>query len=204
MSIILRSLMTVTSIFIKSRMCPVLMLIVFTTSFSVRSEAIEAQWEVHQVRFLFTGFSTAYTCDGIEHSLRRLLKILGARDDVRVETSCTNGRDPNRIHRVKLAFAMPVPADSSDLSSEVFPARWEDVKVVGQSSRYLDNGDCELLEQFERQVMPKLKIKNTGRKIRCAPYRSEYNRIRVKISALKILEKTELEADRSPEINKEQ
>ncbi|NKB38411.1 MAG: hypothetical protein GKR93_14810 [Gammaproteobacteria bacterium] len=160
------------------------------------AETVEAQWKVHQVRFRFVGFSTAYTCDSIEYTLSRLLKILGARDDVRAEASCTSGRNPNRVQRVKLAFALPVLANDTDVSAEVFPARWEEVKVVGHSSRYLDSGDCELLEQFEREVMPKLQVKNTGRKIRCVPYRSELNRIRLKVSALKILEKKELETNR--------
>ena len=182
----------------------VLIAVLLLTVQPASTEIVEAQWQVHQVRFRFVGLSTAYTCDSIEHTLSRLLKILGARDDVRAETSCTNGRNPNRVHRVKLAFAMPVLSEGSDLSGEVFPARWEDVKVVGHSSRYLDHGDCELLEQFERQVMPKLQIKNVGRKIRCLPYRSDFNRIRVKISALKIMEKTELETNRNPDLNREQ
>ena len=162
----------------------------------LRAETIEAQWQVHQVRFQYMGLSTMYTCDGIENSLLRLLKLLGARDDARVETKCVNQLQARRFHRVLMAFAMPVPADKSDLSKEIFPAQYEEVRVVGSRSRLLNGGDCELLEEFERKVMPKLKVNKLGRKIRCIPNRREFNSLRYRVSALKMVETEELEPER--------
>lgn len=169
----------------------------FSSSFFVRAEILEAQWEVHQVRFRFVGLSTAYTCDSIESNLRRLLKLLGARDDVRAESSCTNHSAVQRFHRVRLAFAMPVPADKTDISREIIPAEWQEVRIVGKLSRYLDPGDCELLEQFERQVFPRLQVRNSSKKIHCVPYRREFSNLRLRVTALKALEKTELEGGRN-------
>ena len=162
----------------------------------LRAEVIEAQWQVHQVRFQYMGLSTMYTCDGIENSLLRLLKLIGARDDARVEAKCVNQLQARRFHRVLLAFAMPVPADKSDLSKEVFPAQYEEVRVVGSISRLLNGGDCELLEEFERKVMPQLKVSKLGRKIRCIPNRREFNSLRYRVSALKKVENEELEPGR--------
>ncbi len=171
----------------------------FGASYSVCAEILEAQWEVHQIRYRFVGLSTAYTCDSIERKLKRLLKLLGARDDIRAESSCVSGGRVDRFHRVKLAFAIPVPADRTDISREIIPAEWQEVKVVSRRSGHLDPGDCELLEQFERQVLPLLQVRNMNRRTHCAPSRSEFNSLRLRLTALKALEKTELEEGRNEE-----
>ncbi len=162
---------------------------------SVLAEAapVEAQWEVYQVRFRYTGMSSHYTCQGMENTLKRLLRLIGARDDMRVEARCSSFSRIERFQRVNMAFALPVPRDTTDISDEVFPAEWQEVRVSGVSSRYLDDGDCELLEEFERQVMPKLNIENTGRKIRCVPFKREFNRVNLRVKALIAQEQPELE-----------
>ena len=166
---------------------------------SAQEEMLEAQWQAYQVRFHFIGQSSAYTCDGIESTLSRLLKLLGARDDIRVEASCYSSNKPERILRVKLAFALPVLADKTDIAAEIIPAQWQEVKIIGTQSRYLGEGDCELLEQFQRQVLPLLQIRNLKNKIRCIPYRQNYNSSRAHYSVLKAMEKMELEVNRDEE-----
>jgi hypothetical protein len=166
-----------------------------------RAETVEVQWQVHQFRFNYIGMNTAYTCDGVERTLKRLLKLLGARDDARVETKCVNHRQVMRFHRILLAFAMPAPADKTDLTREVLPGQWQDVRITGNLSRYLDAGDCELLEQFQRWIMPQLHVKNLGGSIHCIPHRREFNNLRVRLSALKTVEQIELEANRNRPAN---
>jgi len=173
--------------------CSAALLGCIVTSIPARTEIVEAQWKVYQVRFRFIGLNTAYTCDSIEHTLKRLLALLGARDDVRAESACTGQHRIKQVHRVRLAFAMPVPADRTDLSREIIPAKWEEVRVVGRLSRYLDPGDCELLEQFERQVLPLLHVQNVNKRIHCAPYHRQYNTMSLKMMALKAVESDELE-----------
>lgn len=169
----------------------------FSLNFSVSAENLEAQWEVQQIRFRYTGFSTFYTCDGIERKLRRLLILLGARDDARVEALCNNQNRVDRFHKLQLAFAMPVPADKTDISREIIPAEWQDVRIIGKLSRYLDAGDCELLDQFQRQVLPHLQVRVLKKRLYCIPNRREMNNLGLRISALKALEKTELEDGRN-------
>jgi len=164
-----------------------------SADFAVQAEVLEAQWEVHQIRFRYKGFSTYYTCDGVERTLKRLLKLIGARGDVRVESKCINRNTIQQYHKILLAFAMPVPADKTDISREIIPAEWREVRIVGNLSRYLDAGDCELLEQFQRQVLPHLQVRETNKKLNCVPFRRQYNNLRFRMSALKALEKTKLE-----------
>ena len=164
---------------------------------------------VRNVKFYYDSSSNHYSCDGIRRKLKRLLILLGARHDVRVESSCPNeGRNLRnnyvrrlqRTHNVRLAFAMPVPADKTDISREIIPAEWRETRVVGKLSRYLNAADCELLARFQRQVMPYLHVRSDSNNLHCTQQRggydimNNYGSIRVRMTALKALEKTELEA----------
>jgi hypothetical protein len=179
--------------FIKFLTICLICITIIGTAAPVKSEILEAQWEVKQVRFRFVGMSTAYTCDSMENILKRLLRLLGARDDARAESRCIGNNGLSRVHRVKLAFAIPRLADKTDISREIVPAEWQEVKITGRSSRHLDSGDCELMEQFERQVLPHFQVSKLNKRIRCVPSRSEFNNVRLKLNVLKVLEKTELE-----------
>ena len=168
----------------------------FITNYSVRAEILEAQWEAHQIKFHYSGFSTHYTCDGIEHKVKRLLKLFGARDDARIENTCLGHSRIQRFHRMRLAFSTPVPADKTDISREIIPAEWQEVRIVGKLSRYLNSGDCELVEQFQRQVLSHLQVRNSKNRLHCIPYHHALNNLRLRMSALKVLEKPELEERR--------
>jgi hypothetical protein len=169
-----------------------------TSSVPAKAEPIEAQWKVYQIRFNYYAFNTFYSCDAIERKLERLLILLGARDDARVEVKCygsdsLNRRREQRSYNLLLAFAMPVPADRTEISKEVFPAEWQETRVVGSLSRYLDGGDCELVDQFQRFVLPHLEVKRSNRSLHCLPMRRPSNKLRVHMTSLRALEKTELE-----------
>lgn len=156
---------------------PVLTLaaIVISSLLTVRAEVVEAQWQVYQIRFFYQGFTTYYTCDGLERKLRRLLLLLGARDDARAESRCVDVNDlrsssvrrTRRAQWVNLAFAMPVPVDETDLSREIIPAEWQEISVTGIQSRYMEAADCEMLEQFLRYVLPRLIIKSSKNSLYC-------------------------------------
>ncbi len=185
-----------------------IMLSIFSISYPVRSEILDAQWQVYQVRFYYTSFSTHYTCDGIERKLRRLLILMGARNDARVESACADHRDLRsrsvkrfqRAHRLKLAFAMPVPVDETDIPGEVISAEWQKVRIVGSLSRHLDGDDCELLAQFQHQVAPQLLVRSMKKKLHCNPDHRKLGvqrtrqRLKLYMTALMAITKKELEA----------
>lgn len=185
-----------------------------TPDYSVQAEILEAQWEVYQIRFFYNGFNVQYSCDGIERKLRRLLILLGARNDARVESTCTDLRNNlrsdyvthiQRSQSIALAFAMPIPVDKTDISREIIPAEWQDTRVVGKLSRYMEAADCELLDQFLRKVIPRLQVRSLINRLHCPAPRREmdgfgrYRTLNFRVNALKALEKTELEARRKNE-----
>jgi hypothetical protein len=174
------------------------------TTTPASAEIIEAQWKVYQIRFNYYPFRTFYSCDAIERKLERLLLLLGARNDARVEMRCfgndnLKSRREHRSYKMLLAFAMPVPADKTDITKEIIPAEWKETRVAGSLSRYLDGGDCELVDQFQRFVIPHLEIKKSTNSLHCSPMRRPSSKLRIKMTSLRAVEKTELEETGSKE-----
>ena len=169
------------------------------------AEIVEAQWKAYQVRFNYFPFRTFYSCDAIERKLERLLILLGARDDARAEVKCYGNdnlkrRREQRSYKLLLAFAMPVPADKTEITKEIFPAEWHETRVAGSLSRYLDGGDCELVDQFQRYVVPLLQVKRSTKSLHCSPMRRPSSKLRIRMTSLKALEKTELEETRVKQV----
>ena len=181
---------------LKSAVMLLALLCVFELPQTIANEQIEAQWKVYQIHFRYTGFAAHYTCDGIEYKLKRLVELLGARDDVRIENSCFGTGNIERFHRVLLAFALPVPADKTELDNEIIPAQWQEIEISGRRERYIDEGDCELVEQFYRQVIPKLGFKKIKNRLRCIPGRRDFNALNLRLTGLKAMKVESLEQNR--------
>jgi hypothetical protein len=192
----------------QSRFVIFLLLVVcnLTIHQSVSAQIIEAQWKAYQVRFNYYPFRTFYSCDAIERKLERLLILLGARNDARAEVKCYGNdnlkrRREQRSYKLLLAFAMPVPADKTEISKEIFPAEWHETRVAGSLSRYLDGGDCELVDQFQRYVVPLLQVKKSTNSLHCSPMRRSSSKLRIRMTSLRAIEKTELEEASMNKIN---
>ena len=161
-------------------------------------EPIAAKWEAQQIRFTYSGFGTHYTCDGIRYKVEKLLLELGARDDVRIESSCTSRLgEAQRFHKLLLAFAMPVPAEDSDITEETFPAKWKEVRLRANRPRDLGAAECELVEQFNRQVVSKLDARDIENRLRCIPREYSFSAINLKMTVLKQQKDIELEPERN-------
>jgi hypothetical protein len=132
------------------------------------AETVSARWQPYQIKFHFSSFDTYYSCDGIAGKMKSLLLAIGARNDVRIEDSCFGQSSQVQLdHRLLVAFALPVVADNNDNPEDIFPARWRDVQIRKNRPRYLDGGDCELVEHFIGQILPQLITRDIQNKIRC-------------------------------------
>ncbi len=71
-------------------------------------------WQDHELEFQFVGFTTTYSCDGLESKLRLLLTRLGARPGFTVWAyGCARGGGiPDRFARARLKFATLQPASA--------------------------------------------------------------------------------------------
>lgn len=153
-------------------------------------DPVQAIWKRQEVQFYFQSFTTFYSCTGLENAVRRYMEALGERVEVRVNSpECPGGIA--RMPRVRLDIVSAVPATAEALaeqeaqrarlelaqrvrggprdpydSFEPFPARWQRVSLARRLD--IEQGDCELIEQLQRKVLPKLAVRLIDDGPRCA------------------------------------
>lgn len=174
---------------------------------------VQAVWQQHEVNFTYMGFTSLYSCDGLEDKLERLLKAAGARDDARVSArGCEFGHSyVARMPHAKLVFHTLVPADAVPSPPPVAapaaaPAKqlgrdapklrkdpplpataiatWRPVEFRSRTPRWLEPGDCELVDQFRREVLPKFTTRDLVGGARCTPHQQSVLDIRLTFAVL--------------------
>jgi hypothetical protein len=132
-----------------------------------------AVWTPKEVQFVYMGFTTHYTCDGLRDAVREMLLQLGARkDDLKVyETPCSNPTRPDPFPGVKIKMSVLEPApDNPSADAQVVQAYWKPVKLPYRESGVNAAGQCELIEQFNQKVLPLFTTRNVDVKTTCVPH----------------------------------
>jgi hypothetical protein len=136
-----------------------------------------AVWTPKEVQFTYMGFTTHYTCDGLRDTIREMLLQLGARkDDLKVtEQPCAG--DPNRPNpfpgvKIKMSVLQPAPATPS-ADNPVVQAHWKSVKLPYRDNSINAAGQCELLEQFNKSILPLFTTRNVDLHATCVPHQLE-------------------------------
>ena len=132
---------------------------------------VAAVWEEHELIFRYQGFTTLYSCQGLRSKVRDLLEALGAREGFSVRPyGCASAPfEPSPIAGVKLKFATLRPlADDSGETSQA--AVWRSVRLSRPVTRFLERGDCFLIERFRDQVLPAFTHEVVWDRTRCIPH----------------------------------
>lgn len=135
-----------------------------------------AVWTPKEFEFVYMGFTTHYTCDGLRDTIREMLLALGARkEDLKVyETSCVNFNRPDPFPGVKVKMSVLQPApDNPGPDAQVVQAYWKPVKLPYRQTALDAAGQCELIEQFNHKVLPLFTTRNVDVKADCVPHQLE-------------------------------
>ncbi len=126
-------------------------------------------WQKHEYTLAYDGFTSHYSCDGIADKVKLLLRAAGARDDVTVTGSCSNPiGGPSRIAIARATFyTLAVPG--ADAAPERVPGAWRAVAFRDGSPDWLEMGDCELVDQFDRELLPFFTTRNRESRMMCVP-----------------------------------
>jgi hypothetical protein len=129
-------------------------------------------WRKHEYSFVFLGFTSTYSCDGLADKLEVLLLAAGANRDAKSRPgACASdfGR-PDKFARADLTFYTLAPA-ASDTPADAtrVDAVWRPVSFADHSPRELSTGDCELIEQFRNSVLPMFTTRNVDDHTTCVP-----------------------------------
>jgi hypothetical protein len=143
-------------------------------------------WQKHEFSFVFMGFTSTYSCDGLADKVKLLLIAAGARRDAKSwPGACANGFGrPDKFARANLTFYTLAPG-AGDTASDGKPVDgvWRPVSFADRSPRDLSTGDCELVEQFRDKVMPMFATRNVEDHTACVPHQQSGSLISLRFEA---------------------
>lgn len=170
---------------------------------------LQAIWKPQEITFYFRSFTTFYSCTGLEEKLQRLLKQLGADADVKVRAAECPGAIAT-MPRVIMKVNSPVEATPDALaerdkdkstrelsarvngkeaeqalakSREEFPAQWRRVSLT-RGKLDIERGDCDLIDELRRKVLPKLAVRIVKDNVRCSPNQLTVGQPQLEVEAL--------------------
>jgi hypothetical protein len=173
----------------------------------VQSPAVASVWKSQEIDFHYHSFTTFYSCHALESRVARILTELGAQKEtlrVRV-TGCEMGQIARLPHvRIRLTSALEatpevlaeleasrttrelaarVRGERAPDSNERIDAQWKPISLFRGRLR-LDPGDCQLVEQLQREVFPKLGVRVTQDQMSCTPHQTSMTSPRFEVEAL--------------------
>ena len=166
---------------------------------------LAAVWREQHLDFYYMGRTSRYSCDGLRDKVRAMLLDLGARRDLKIAAIGCEDSGPTRVNApgpsLNITFSAPALPDSSakplhdgDLSAT--DARFESFTIASDAFRNLGFGDCELVQEFSHQILPKLVTRALKRDIACVPYQASGSRFLVRGEILRALPRAEQAAGR--------
>jgi hypothetical protein len=151
----------------------------------------EAVWKTEHITFVYSGYSTIYTCSGLHRKLERILVNVGARDGIQMQAYHCD--DYSGAARFELTIESPVEATPENVrelttydSREAliatvrgeqlasaedlprFPAVWKTVSFARDRNMRLSPGDCELVRELRRQILPRMSVHIINDRVRCS------------------------------------
>ena len=136
---------------------------------SAASGRESAVWAPKELNFAYQGFTTKYSCDGLQDRMRRVLIKLGARPDLRVRGyGCTRLVGPDPFAGVSIKMYVLQPAASQ--GGQAVPAHWKRVDLLADPD---DRdpvgaaGDCELIGQIKQKLLPLFATRNVDYRSTC-------------------------------------
>jgi len=146
---------------------------------AAKSNHTEAVWVPRHIQFVYQGFTTIYSCDGLRDKIRRMLRKLGARDLKVREVPCSTpegGPDPFPGVRVRMQVLVPAAQAGKDAKSAPrVQAHWRNVVLAPADIEEDYGGECELIEQFKRTFLPLFTTRNTRYSATCIPHQLTLN-----------------------------
>jgi hypothetical protein len=146
-----------------------------------------AVWQKHEYSFVFMGFTSTYSCDGLASKLKQLLVTAGARPDAKASAGpCASpfGR-PDKFARADLTFyTLAPPGAAGAADAPPADAIWKPVEFASRQPNYLALGDCELVDQFRTAVLPMFTTRNLSNHMTCVPHQESGSTIDLKFESL--------------------
>jgi hypothetical protein len=147
-----------------------------------------AVWTPKELRFVYMGFTSHYSCDGLRDKMRAILLQMGARPDLTVrEVPCSApaGR-PSEFPGVTVSMNVLAPWDATKTNANVtpVPAHWKPVEISTDRDPLREAGDCELIEQVKSRVLPLFNARQVDYRSSCVPNQLQIGGTKLKAEML--------------------
>ncbi|MGH8287502.1 MAG: hypothetical protein ACREV7_00525 [Steroidobacteraceae bacterium] len=138
-------------------------------------DSVAGVWVPKHVQFLYQGFTSYYSCDGLRDKIRAMLEKLGAQHLKVREYSCVNPSGPSLFPGVRVTMRVLVPASSAEAAKEknagpAVQAHWKQVVLMPEDAPIESQGNCELIEQFKETFLPLFTTRHVNYESTCIPH----------------------------------
>lgn len=124
-----------------------------------------AVWVPVQLKFVYRPFTTTYSCSGLQSRIKGLLLKLGARSDLDVRGyGCTKLSGPDPLAGVRISMEV-LEAKGPNAWVE---AHWTRVDLLEDRNLLDAAADCDLIKQFEQEILPVFAARNVDFSATCA------------------------------------
>jgi hypothetical protein len=149
-------------------------------------DIVSGAWQHHKLTFSYVGFTSLYTCDGLEAHVRQILMHLGARKDLTVSATGCPGpfNTPSRSAFVNVDFFSLAPAEPG---SDTVQARWTAVEVTSRRPDFMGAGDCELIQNMKDLITQNFSMRDLKYRTDCFPHEVSMDGFAVRGQALRAL-----------------
>lgn len=136
--------------------------------------AASAHWEEHKLDFTYVGFTSRYSCDGLEGQVRFILRHFGAGNAVKVKaTGCDNygsqvrPENLSRMAWVHAEFSALEPGPDANGAS--VPAQWSRVLLTTNHPLSMGMGECELVQSMRPMLEKGFSLRDLQYRTDCVP-----------------------------------
>jgi hypothetical protein len=168
---------------------------------------VVAVWKVQQMNFAYHGYGTLYTCGALRDKLHAILKGIGARDGIKI--SAYDCDEETGRARFQITLASPVEATAENLHALTrydsrqelialsrgeplpteenlprFTAVWKTVSFARDRKLKLAAADCELVQQLQREILPRLSVQVVRDNLFCSHAFGNISPPRLTVAAL--------------------
>ena len=134
-----------------------------------------AHWRTQKIDMTYSGFTSAYSCDGIEGKVKEILLSFGARKDLKVKAraceqtyhqTMTNG--PSRMVFVDTEFTTLVPG-ADPAGGDTVQASWGKVQLAPGHPNFMGTGECELVDELRALLEKSFTLRAVEYRTDCVP-----------------------------------
>jgi len=134
-----------------------------------------AHWRTQKIDMTYSGFTAAYSCEGIEGKVKEILLSFGARKDLKVRArGCEQTYNqampnaPSKMAFVDTEFSTLIPG-ADPAGTGTVQATWVKVQLAPNRPNFMGTGECELVDEMRALLEKSFTLRAVEYRTNCVP-----------------------------------